>query len=247
MSVIPTDAELLREIRSISKTAPHLMVCANCANYSIATGECSANNLRFPPYIRGCEGRLFVTDEQLLLAKVKKELSEQASDLEKIENLLALVISTSTAASCFAEDLNKRLLNMRKLERKDIKSDIKKDLDVVDDIKGALSRIDKITEKMQKDLQGSLDKIDAQYRNYIERHINKLFTINGVFDVKRSDGNLNNAMVISALIGKFVKGCLHNDENYNRVFALLDSLENENAPYALTHKDFEHYKLKGFQ
>ena len=38
-----------------------------------------------------------------------------------------------------------------------------------------------------------------------ERHINRVFTTDGKFDANKSDGNLNNAMAICRLIGKFTK------------------------------------------
>lgn len=247
MNNIPTDEQLLKEIRAISKTAPHLLVCNNCRHYNLANGECSVTRMRFLPYIRGCEGKFFVSAEEHLLAKVKKELTSQAMDLEKIENLLALTISTACAASCFAEDLGKRIKSVRKMqEHSDKRSDLRKDLDLTEEIASALGRIDKIAGKMQKDLEEGLEKIDQQYRPYIERHLNRLFTTDGKFDVAKSDGNLNNAMIICNVIGKFVKGCLGNKTNYDKVFDLLNNLENE-TPYGLTFEDLKHYSLKGFE
>lgn len=244
--MIPSDEQLLKEIRAISKTAPHLLMCSNCENYNLANGECAILHMRFLPYTRGCEGKFFVTAEEHLLAKVKNELNAQVTDLEKIENLLALLISTSCAASCFAEDLARRIKAVRKMQsHKDKKSDLRKDLDLVEEVQSALDRINKITEKMQEDIESSLDKVDQQYRLYIERHINRLFTTNGKFDVKKSDGNLNNSMAICKVIGKFVKGCIGNKENYDKVFAMLDSLKNDTR-YGLEDKDFDRYELKGY-
>ena len=187
MTNIPTDEQLLKEIRSISVAAPHLMTCSNCANYNPASGECSVNHLVFQPFVRGCNGKFFVTDEELVLYKVKKELSEQAADLDKIENLLALLISTACAASCFAEDLERRLKTLRKMNsHQDKKSDLRKDLDLVESVKAALGRIDKIAADMTTSMTAGLDKIDQQYRLYIERHLNRLFTTDGKFDVAKS-------------------------------------------------------------
>lgn len=246
MTAIPTDAELLKEIRIMSKAAPHLCVCNNCSNYNLATGECSVTKMRFLPYVRGCAGRHFVTDEELLLAKVKNELSSQAKDVDKIENLLALIISTSCAASCFCEDMEKRIKTIRKMKsHSDAKSALRKDLDATEEIHAALDRINKITEKIQKDLAEGLEKIDQQYRLYIERHINRVFTTDGKFDANKSDGNLNNAMAICRLIGKFTKKCVRNEENYNHVFAMLDNLEND-FPYGLEDKDFDRYELQDY-
>lgn len=247
MTSIPTDEHLLKEIRAISKTAPHLMICANCIHYNKASGECPETRRTFVPYVRGCEGKYFLSDEEHMLAKVKKELTEQALDLDKIENLLMLLITMLCGSSCFAEDLAQRIKRLRKMPcHADRKSDLRKDLDVVEEIDSALVRIDKITEKMKKDLGEALEKIDQQYRLYIERHLNRLFTTDGKFDVRKSDGNLNNGMICCNVIGKFVKGCVGNKANYDMVFAMLDNLHND-TPYALGFKDFERYNLKGYE
>lgn len=246
MQEIPTDKHLLDEIRSISKSAPHLMMCSNCAKYNPANGECAVNHMRFPPYVRGCGGKDFITNEELLLAKVKKELMSQVEDVEKIENMLALLISTACAASCFAEDLERRLKTMRKMPSyEDKKSNLRKDLDLVEGIKGALDKINKTTNDMAKSMNAGLEKIDQQYRLFIEHHINRLFTEGGRFDVKKADGNLNNAMIICNVIGKFVQKCIGNKENFDAFFKMLNGLKND-APYGLTDDDFKHYELKEY-
>lgn len=246
MTNIPTDEQLLKEIRSISVAAPHLMTCSNCANYNPASGECSVNHLVFQPFVRGCNGRFFATDEELVLYKVKKELSEQAADLDKIENLLALLISTSCAASCFAEDLERRLKTLRKMNsHQDKKSDLRKDLDLVESVKAALGRIDKIAADMTTSMTAGLEKIDQQYRLYIEHHINRLFTEGGKFNAEKSDGNLNNAMIICNVIGKFVQKCIGNKGNYDAFFAMLDGMHND-VPYGLNDKDWKRYELKEY-
>jgi hypothetical protein len=247
MTSIPTDENLLKEIRAISKTAPHLMICANCIHYNKASGECPETRRTFVPYVRGCEGKYFVSDEEHMLAKVKKELTEQALDLDKIEALLALLITMATGASCFAEDLAKRIKIVRKMScHADRKQDLRKDLDLVEDVDSALKRINKIADKIQKDLGDGLEKIDQQYRLYIERHLNRLFTTDGKFDVRKSDGNLNNALICCNVLGKFIKGCIGNKTNYDMVFAMLDNLHND-TPYPLDFKDFAHYNLKGYE
>lgn len=244
--MIPTDEQLLKEIRSISKTAPHLMMCANCIHYNMASGECEATRLCFQPFVRGCGGRYFVTNEELLLAKVKEDLTAQSNELQKIENLLALVITAASSASCYAVDLEGRIKKLRKAEIDSVrKSELRKDLDLVEDMEQALKRINTIASKMQNDLQEGLDKIEQQYRLYIERHINKLFTTDGVFDFQKSDGNLNNSMIACTVLGKFVEKCIGNKKNYDAFFKMLNSLKND-TPYGLGDKDWKHYELKEY-
>ena len=104
----------------------------------------------------------------------------------------------------------------------------------------------KITEEMQKEMQKGLDKIDQQYRIYIESHMNKLFKSDGKFDEKKSDANLNNGMTFCNVLGKFVKGCLGNKRNYDLVMNTLDNLINSTT-YALGFDDFKRFEFKGVE
>ena len=242
---IPTDEKIIQEIRSISKTAPHLMCCSNCIFYSIATSECSIMRMKLAPFVRGCNGKHFVAAEEMLLKKVKDELTEQQNDFDKVENLLSLGIVTAHASTCFLEDLARRIKLYRKDPRyKNHKSDLHKDLIMTEQVLGAMEKISDIAEDMMDVLHDKMEEIDKQYRIYVEPNLNKLFNSKKTgFDIEKSESLLNNSMEICRLIGKFVKGCIGNEKNYEAVFDLLDRLENA-TPYAITHKDLEHYKLK---
>lgn len=240
-----TDEEILKEVRNLSTTAPNLMQCYFCTKYDRASGYCEFTRMKMAPFIRGCNGRFFLGREEELVYKVKNELSEEKADCDKIENLLALVVTTLGSATCFCEDLSVRLTKLRK-KQKDSKqkSLLKKDLEMTEDIQFALSNIEEITKSMEEQLQEHVEKIEQQYRMYIDPHVNKLFKDKGKWDVRRGDNYLNNQFEICRVIGKFVKGCIGNEENSDKVFKMLDELQN-NTPYALTHKDLEHYKFKG--
>lgn len=242
---IPTDDKIIKEIRSISKTSPHLMCCSNCIYYSIASSECSKLRLKLAPFVRGCNGMYFVAAEEVLLKKVKDELTAQQNDLDKVENLLSLGIVTAHASTCFLEDLARRIKLFRKDPRyKDYKSGLHKDLLMAEEVLGAMERISDIADDMASHLQSRMEDIDKQYRIYVEPNLNKLFNSKKTgFDIKMCTAHLNNSMEICRLIGKFVKGCIGNEQNYDAVFGMLDKLEN-NERYALTHKDLEHYRLK---
>ena len=245
--MIPTDEEILREIRNLSTLAPHLMQCYNCMRYDRATSDCPITGMKMAPFIRGCNGKFFISREEELVYKVKNELKDQEQECEKIENLLALVVTTLGCASCFCEDLSLRLTKLRSNKKdKTQRSALKKDLEMTEDFEFALSNIDRIIDSMEKVMQENIEKIDQQYRMYIEPYVNRLFKKNGKWDVKKGDGYLNNQFEICRLIGKFVKGCIGNEKNQDMVFDLLDRLEND-APYGLTHKDFDHYKLRGYE
>ena len=245
--MLPTDEQMLKEIRAISTLAPHLMQCFNCKHYDRATSECGVNHFKMAPFVRGCNGMYFLAREEELLYKAKKELQNEQDDCEKIENLLALMITTIGAAQCFGEDLNRRLRKLRQRTKdKQQRSGLRKDLDMVEEVSKALDRIMNILGSADEMLQTKMDEADRQFNMYIEHHINRLFTKQGKWDEKRGSGYLNNNFDISRLIGKFVRGCICNEANHDAVFSFLDSLENEH-PYGLTNEDFEHYKLKGFE
>ena len=240
-----TDQEILKEIREISMTAPHLMQCYFCTKYERASGYCDITKMKMSPFIRGCNGRFFISREEELVHKVTTELREEELECDKIENLLALLVTTLGSATCFNEDLSVRLKKLRKKQKDSkTKSLLKKDLEMTEDIQFALSNIEEITQSMEEQMQGYVEKIEQQYRMYIEPHVNMLFKKNGKWDVKRGDGYLNNQFEICRVIAKFVKGCIGNEENSNKVFNMLDGLQNDSY-YALTHQDLEHYKFKG--
>lgn len=245
--MIPTDEQFIKEIRAISTLAPNLMVCNNCKHFDRATSECEVTHYKMAPFVRGCNGMYFLTREEEMLAKAKKEIQEEMNDCEKLENLLALVITMIAATGCFNEDMHSRLTKLRARQKdKKQRSLLRKDLDMCEDIQRALERISEITDSMAETLQVKLEEIDQQHRMYIEPYVNRLFCKNGKWDTQRGDGFLNNQFEICRLVGKFVKGCICNEKNYRIVFGLLDSLENDH-PYGLTHEDLDHYKLKGFK
>lgn len=245
--MLPTDEQMLKEIRAISVLAPHLMQCYNCKHYDRATSECEVNHFKMAPFVRGCNGKYFLTREEEMLYKAKTELQKEEDDCEKIENLLALVVTTIGAAQCFGEDLNRRLRKMRQNQKdKKQRSGLRKDIDMIEEVSKALERIGEILDSMADTMQGKMEEIDSQFSMYIDHYINRLFMKQGKWDEKRGTGYLNNQFEISRLIGKFVKGCIGNEENNRKVFELLDSLDNDN-PYGLTHEDLDHYKLKGYE
>ena len=244
MTKIPTDEQIRKEIRDTIAANPGLRQCINCIHYDRVCSECDINHMKMYPYVAGCGGRHYETAEELLLRKAKEELTAQALECDKIENLLALAVTTSHSATCFLADLEKRIKGLRKKESDpQHKHNLKKDLDLVESMQNGMSLINGQLTKMSDAMQGNLDKIDSYYRWYIEPHILHMFSENGKLDYTKSDGHLNNSMEFCRLLVMFVKKCICNKENSDKVFALLDSLTND-TPYALTDKDAEHYRLR---
>ena len=78
--MLPTDEQMLKEIRAISVLAPHLMQCYNCKHYDRATSECEVNHFKMAPFVRGCNGKYFLTREEEMLYKARKTYSRGLKD-----------------------------------------------------------------------------------------------------------------------------------------------------------------------
>lgn len=255
MTQIPPDKQLIEEIRKTMKVAPHLMQCAFCSNYCMATGDCAVTRRKFPPYTRGCNGNYFVTNMELMLKKVKDELLAEAMECDKIEASLALSVALAGASECGFADVARRTREVRKkATEKKTQQLLRKDLDTVEQVQFGFQEIDKIMDELwevyeekKKELVDAIDakleSIDQRYGWYIQSNVNKLFTENGKFSVANSEKLLNNSMDIFREVGYYVKGCIGNDENHASVFKMLSSLHND-TQYPLEHKDFDRFQLK---
>lgn len=245
--MIPTDEQIIKEIREISILTPQLMQCYNCKHYDRATSYCAINHFKMAPFVRGCNGIYFLAREEEMLYKAKKNMQQEEDDCQKVENLLAILITTLGAASCFNVDMSRRITKIREQTTDSRNRNLlKKDLTMAEDFQKAMDQISEITQSMTEIMLQRIEAIDQQYRLYIEPHVNRLFNKKGKWDVRKGDIHLGNQFEVCRLIGKFIKGCIGNEKNSNAVFEFLDSLENEN-PYALTHEDLDHYKLKGYE
>ena len=106
--------------------------------------------------------------------------------------------------------------------------------------------IDMIREKLAllyETLDVGLEEVDRLYRIYVEPQTIGLFTTKGKYDVKQADGRLNNSLDFCELLTKFTIVCINNEENWNKIFGLLDNLTNP-YPYGLTKKDAESFRIK---
>ena len=252
---LPPDKQIIEDIRKAIKIAPQLMVCSSCSNYSIATGDCAITHRKFAPFVRGCNGNYFVTNEEMLLKKVKDELMEDATKCDKIEASFALGSALQGASECAFADAGRMTRELRK-ESKDRRERqlLYKDNEMVEDIVFGFHEIDKIMDelwevydrKMQELLDAvdaKLEEIDQQHGWHIQPNINKMFSEKGKFSKTNSDRMLNNSMDLYRETGYYVKACLCNDANHKIVFDTLRSLKND-TPYALEHKDFDRFQLK---
>lgn len=178
-----------------------------------------------------CPSHEFKTEK--LERDTMEYLKAEQIECEKIENLLALAITCANLTTCLIEDFERRTRKLYDREKeKRTKQLLRKDLTMGEEI-----------DKAMKSIEEFLRKIDQQYRFYVQPRIDWMFTKNGKYDVKLSDGHLNNSLEFGRLFINFTRKCIGNGANSDKVFALLDSLENDN-PYGLTEADAEHYRLK---
>jgi hypothetical protein len=255
MTTLPPDKQLIEEIRKTIKVAPHLMQCTFCSNYCNATGECSITHRTFAPYVRGCNGNFFVTNEELLLKRVKDDLMGTAKKCDEIEALFALGSALQGASECAFADAGRMKRELRS-ETKDKREKqlLYKDNEMIQDITYGFHQIndimkelweihDRKTKEWLDAIDEKLEEIDKQHGWHIQNNINKLFSENGKFSTTNSDRMLNNSMDIFREVGYYVKGCIGNEANHKKVFAELSSLEND-VPYSLGHKYFDKFQLK---
>lgn len=208
MTQLPPDRQLIEEIRKTMQVAPHMMQCYFCSNYCKATGDCAITRMKFAPFIRGCNGKHFVTNEELVLKMVKDEMKNESLECEEIEATLALAVALAGASECGFADVSKRTRELRKKAKdKNELRLLRKDIDMTDEAVFGFHAIDDVMdelwdvyyEKKQEMLDAidaKLESIDQRYGWYIQSNINKLFSEKGKLSLKNTEGLLNNSMDI---------------------------------------------------
>lgn len=244
MENIPSDKRIAEEIQAAIDKDNSFKQCICCRHYNKASGECGKTMMKMMPYVRGCNGKFFETAMEYLVSKTREDLKGQALECDKIENYLALSITTANATSCFFSRMHKLVKDMREKEKsKDKKRLLYKDLEMIDEMQRGMDMIEEKMKSLYKTIDAGLEEIDRLYRIYIEPTTNRLFTKNGRFDGKMSDLHLGNSFWFCKLLTKATITCFDNEENEKALFGFLDGLKNERY-YALTHKDADSFELK---
>ena len=232
MSEVLSIEELKAGVNMMMERMNVARACENCCLWNPRESKCTRTNSITMKFMF-CPSHEFETES--IARKAQRDLEEQLEESKKIEALLALSATTACSTTCFIEDMERKMKRFYKAEKdKRTKSLLKKDLDMAE-------QMDKAFEQIEYHLK----EIEKQYNFYVQPWIDKLFSENGKLAVDKSDAHLNNSFEICRLLGKFVKACIGHKENYDAVFELLDKLENP-APYPLTDKDFDHYKLQDY-
>lgn len=191
----------------------------------------------------GCKH--FMTHEEKLIAEAMENLRAQAKEADKIEFLLAMALETSGSASLFIEDMERRMQKIYAKEKAQAKSNrggenkgkLKKDLDMAYAMKGAWKRIYEY-----------LEKIESQYRMYIQPYLDQIFYKNGIYNDEAYDQfNCDAAMFCKHNI--YLARAIHkNPENGEKIYEFMKNLENKNADaedirFCLEEEDINHYEF----
>ena len=207
--------------------------CHNCVKWDKMSQKCGESK-RMTSSFMFCPSHEFETER--IANAALESLDKQQKESDKVENLLALSITTANTTTCFLADLENRIRRVYNREgNKEIRKALRKELDMADTMKKAFVDIEKL-----------LEKIDQRYRFYVQPYLMKWFTVDGKFDGYQADNHLNNSMEFGRLLMKFTMKCIGNKKNCDAVFALLDSMTND-FDYALDDNDAEHYRLKGYE
>lgn len=226
MSNQPSKDEILKVLsdRDVAR------MCGNCATWDRCSSRCPKYN-KITQSFMFCPSHEF--EWEAAVREEKEFLSAEQKERNKIEAVLAMALTTATLSSVFIEDFIKRTRRFYENEKeKQIKLWLRKDMNLGEEIQKAMEKIEQ-----------HLEKIDQQYRFYVQANLDRMFTKDKKLDIYKTDGHLANSMDLGRLLINFTRKCIGNDQNYNLVFAFLDALENE-TPYPLTDQDAARYKLK---
>lgn len=237
MATIPTDEQIREELHSTINSDPKLKCCANCCHYSLVAQYCSKIQKSFPRYFYGC--RHYITNEDMLIAKARENLIEQARECEKVEFILAMSLTVAGTTSLIVEDLERRVKSVyqREKENKAAKA-LRSDLQMAAQMDRAF-----------KVIADCLKKIDSQYRMYIQSQLDKIFQKEGVYNVEGHEQFHADCGEVATFILEMARVGHHNRENMDKVYRYMRQLANENAndkvvTFCLDDKDIGHYRLK---
>lgn len=221
---------------------PKLKQCINCVRFNRATSQCEKTKMTMMPYVPGCAGKWFITAREYLIEKALAELKSQARECEKIEFLLAMSLTAANMTTLFIEDLERRVKVVRNREEEKTDSNrgkLKKDLDMADQMRRAF-----------KNISDYLTKIEAQYRFYIQPHLDKIFMKEGVYNVEGHDQFHADAGEFATFLLELARVAHHNRDNADEIYNRMRQMKNYNPgeddnTFCLDDKDIEHYRLKG--
>lgn len=230
--VLPSDSEIEALVRAeLAKRNDAPRACVNCSHWFREERFCPINRKRTEAFML-CNHHKDEVDA--LVEITKRRLLEDATESKKIDYLLSTALSLAEMTVTMIHDVEKRLKKQRSKEEDKLNRVLlKRDLNLCEDLEGAYSNIAEF-----------LRKAEQQYVFYVQPHFDDAFTKkNGEYNIKDSDNFNHDKGEFIQMLLKYCKGCFLNEENSQKVFACLDSLENDQY-FPLTEKDIDHYKVR---
>lgn len=239
---LPSDEQIVGEIRETIENNPKFKQCINCVHYNPVTSICDISKRKMYPYVPGCQN--YDTAEEMLLRRTKQELTAQARECEKIEFLLAMSLTAANMTSLFIEDFERRVKTVYQREKnsKDkagrTKNNLRKDLDLATQMDNALGKI-----------EHHLGEIEKQYRHYIQSHVDKIFMKHGVYNDKAHDQFHADAGEFATFLLELARVAHHNRDNADELYDRMKEMLNRNPTeedntFCLDDDDIKHYRLK---
>ena len=191
---MPTREQLRAQVKEILKVKPHYRQCINCMNYDPGMSICLPKGVKVFPRVPGCNEHELAMER--IITDATQNLYESPVNLheDKIEYLLSLGLTTVNAGTLFLEDAEARIRKIYKAcEEKEDRKGLRKDLDLfkrlVPASKAMADSIEAIDDSYRRHMQafmqeteGHLANMEAQYRQYFQEHLDKIFKKNGKYD-----------------------------------------------------------------
>lgn len=238
MTQVPSEEQLRQEIRAMLKLSPQMMMCVTCRHYGKITSFCSKHQRTTFPNIPGC--KCYESNEEMMLREVIADLTEQERVINAAELMCNIMPTTANASTLMGEHLLSLLREIIQKEKEaTVERKLKKDAALTSEMTDATKRMvkamDSVKDKWYKaldafmeDIEEDMEEMDAQYRHYIQRHIDRCFKKSGTYDAEKDALFLSNA-------GEF---CLAILEQVRAGYAK----DGEECP--LNDKDYKRYKIK---
>lgn len=236
---LPTYEQIGEELDKALEGNPNLRMCINCVHFDRVTSFCEQTRAKMMPYVPGCAGKWYITAREYLIEKALAELKAQAKECDKIEFLLAMSLTCANMTTMMIEDFERRVKAFYKKEKeKGTKSNLRKDLDLANQMDRAM-----------KNIGQHLEKIEQQFRFYIQTHLDKIFLKNGIYNVEGHDQLLSDSGEFAALLFEFARVAHHNRDNADEIYERMRQMRNYNPgkdenTFCLDDEDIKHYRLK---
>lgn len=238
MTQVPSEEQLRQEIRAMLKLSPQMMMCVTCRHYGKITSFCSKHQRTTFPNIPGC--KCYESNEEMMLREVIADLTEQERVINAAELMCNIMPTTANAVTLMGEhllSLVKAVISKEKdasVERK-LKKDAALTKEMTEASKKMFKSLDSIRNKWYttvsaflEDIEKDYEEMDAQYRHYIQSHIDRCFKKNGAYDGEKDALFLSNA-------GEFSLAILDN---------VKKTYEKDGEECPLNEQDFKRYKIR---